>query len=112
MLSLSLLTGEYLTIGGKVVLQYTGTRSGRCHLNITAPREVAILRGEVHERAGGQRPDCLVEKPVRFRKELPWDRNKARALNAMRGVLAEMEETEQVRELRRQLEHIFPTSAT
>ncbi len=42
MLSLTLLPGEYLTIGEDVVLQYDYTTGERCRLAINAPREVTI----------------------------------------------------------------------
>ncbi len=59
MLKLTLLPGEYLTIGGGIVVQLSQAESGRAELAVHAPREVPILRGEVLERGGGQRPGCL-----------------------------------------------------
>ena len=42
--------------------------------------------------------------------EIPWSRSKAQALKAMRTVLERMDgDDEDVRTLRRQLEHMFPS---
>ncbi len=109
MLSLTLLPGEYLTIGDDVVLQYDSTTGDRCRLDISAPREVPILRGEVRERNGISRPACVHEKPRWHRREVPWDRSKAQALSAMRKLLSEMDGgDDNVQALRRQLNHLFP----
>jgi len=59
MLKLTLLPGEYLTIGEGIVVQLAQSENGRAELAVQAPREVPILRGEVLERSGGQRPACL-----------------------------------------------------
>ncbi len=52
MLCLSLLPGEYLTIGEDVVLQYDRTTGDRCRIVVNAPREIPIVRGAVLEREG------------------------------------------------------------
>ncbi len=112
MLCLSLLPGEYLTIGGNVVLQYNETTGERCRLAISAPREIPILRGAVLERSGEDRPDCVFEKTRWSRREVPWDRSKAQALAAMRRLLSEMDGRDgDVQALRRQLNHMFPPGA-
>lgn len=108
MLCLTLASGEYITIGENVVLQYDNTKNNRCHLTISAPREVKILRGALREREGQQRPDCVFEKPTVHRKELPWNRSKGQSLAIIRRTLAGMEDTEEVRILRKQLDQIFP----
>lgn len=110
MLKLQLKTGEYVTIGSDVVVQMESVSGDRCKLMIQAPREVPILRGELLERAGGERPDCVFEtsRPHRCRG-LAWNRNKSQALIAMRRQLREMDdEDEGVKALRRQLDFIFP----
>lgn len=113
MLSLTLAPGEYLTIGGDVVVQLDRMTGGRCKLMIQAPREVPVLRGEVLERKGGERPDCVFDAPRWRRTELPWDRSKAQALNAMRALLSKMDGgDENVKALRRQLNHMFPPEGT
>ena len=66
MLCLALTAGEYLTIGDNVVIQVGRVEGGRCQLVVHAPREIAILRGEVLEREGGQRPACI------FRTRSDW----------------------------------------
>lgn len=57
MLSLQLKDGEYLTIGKDIVIQVFATSTIR--LSVQAPKDMAILRGEVRERAGEDRPQCL-----------------------------------------------------
>ena len=109
MLSLQLKTGDYMTIGEDVVVQLDNISGDRCKLMIQAPRDTAVLRGEVWERTGGERPDCVFDGPRRHRQELLWNRNKSRTLAAMRRLLGEMDgEDEAVKTLRRQLDFIFP----
>lgn len=109
MLCLSLLPGEYLTIGEKVVLQYNQTTGERCKLILNAPREIPIVRGKVLEREGGERPDCVFDQPRQRRQGIPWNRSKAQALAAMRKLLSQMDGHDQnVQDLRRQLNHLFP----
>jgi len=107
MLCLSLLPGEYLTIGENVVVQVDRMTGDRCKLVINAPREVSVVRGEVLERGGGQRPGCVFDTPRWRRPEIVWDRSKAQALAAMRKLLDGMEGDE-ARALRRQLNCMFP----
>ena len=57
MLSLMLKDGEYLTIGEDIVIQVFANSTIK--LAIQAPREVPIVRGEVLERSGEERPDCV-----------------------------------------------------
>ena len=109
MLSLQLRQGDYLTIGENVVIQLNDVSGDRCKLVIHAPREVPILRGEVLERTGGQRPQCVYDSHRYHKKEIIWDRSKAQALNAMRKLLSQMDGTDSnVQALRRQLNHMFP----
>lgn len=58
MLSLQLNSGEYLTIGEDIVVQVFGGTAAK--VAVQAPRDVTILRGEVWERNGGERPHCLL----------------------------------------------------
>ena len=109
MLCLNLMPGEYMTIGDSVVVQLDRIAGDRCKLMIDAPREIPILRGEVLERIGGERPACVVEGPRWHRREIPWNRSKAQALAAMRMLLSEMDGRDSnVQALRRQLDHMFP----
>ena len=109
MLSLSLSLGNYLTIGDDVVIQLNRITGDRCKLTIQAPREVPIVRGKVLEREGAERPDCVFDNPVYHKREVPWDRSKAQALNAMRALLDRMDGGDaDVQALRRQLNHMFP----
>ncbi|MCI9333045.1 MAG: carbon storage regulator [Oscillibacter sp.] len=109
MLCLALAPGEYLTIGDHVVVQFDRMSGDRCKMNIEAPREVPILRGEVLERTGGERPSCVFSASRPYKRELLWDRSKAQALAAMRTLLSQMDgEDSNVQALRRQLNHMFP----
>lgn len=109
MLCLTISPGDYVTIGDNIVLQLDHMTAGRCDLVIQAPREIPILRGEVLERGGAKRPGCVFEK-TRWRKvEIPWNRSKEQALQAMRKLLESMDgQDESVKNLRRQLDHMFP----
>ena len=112
MLCLSLNQGEYMTIGDSVVVQLDRISGDRCKLVVEAPREIPILRGEVLERTGGQRPGCVLDGPRWHRQEIPWNRSKAQALAAMRTLLSQMDGRDSnVRALRRQLAHMFPAGA-
>lgn len=109
MLCLLLAPGEYLTIGDNVVIQLDRMTGDRCKLAIEAPREIPVVRGEVLERNGGERPDCIFDAPRWRKPEIPWDRSKAQALIAMRTLLSQMDGRDSnVRTLRRQLNHMFP----
>ena len=109
MLCLSLKPGEYMTIGDSVVVQLDRVSGDRCKIVVQAPREVPILRGEVLERNGGERPACVFETPRWHKLEIPWNRSKAQSLSAMRALLAQMDGGDSnVQSLRRQLDHMFP----
>ena len=109
MLSLQLRTGDYMTIGEDVVVQLDRISGDRCKLMVQAPRDLAILRGEVLERNGGERPGCVFNGPHRHRQELIWNRDKTRALHSIRLLLGRMDGgDEDVKTLRRQLDFIFP----
>ena len=109
MLSLQLKTGDYMTIGEDVVVQLDHISGDRCRLMVQAPRDMTILRGELLERAGGERPACVVDGPHRHRQEVSWNRNKSQALAAMRQLLRQMDNgSSDVRTLRQQLDFIFP----
>ena len=109
MLSLQLKTGDYMTIGEDVVVQLDHISGDRCKLMVQAPRDMAILRGEVLERTGGKRPGCVFDGPRRHRQEVIWNRSKTQALHSIRLLLGRMDSgDEDVKALRRQLDFIFP----
>lgn len=112
MLCISMKAGEYFTVGGNTVVQFDRLSGERVHLNINAPREVSILRGEVLERSGGQRPDCVYEKSPRYVRQLPWNRAKKKALLEMRETLAQMDDSPEVQLLREKLDYIFPQTTS
>ena len=62
MLSLQLKSGEYLTIGDDIVVQVF-EQGGAIRVAVKAPRELPILRGEVHERDGDQPDGLLRQRP-------------------------------------------------
>ena len=109
MLFLQLKSGEYMTIGEGVVVQLNQITGDRCKLMIEAPREIPVIRGELLERAGEERPECVFDEPQRHRQSLPWNRNKSQALVSMRKLLRGMDSTDpNVKRLRRQLDFLFP----
>ena len=109
MLCLNLAPGDYVTIGGSVVVQLDRISGDRCKLMVEAPKEIPILRGAVLERTGGERPGCVFDAPRWRRREIPWNRSKAQALAAMRTLLDEMNGGDSnVQALRRQLNHMCP----
>ena len=111
MLFLQLKAGEYMTIGGNVVVQLNDVSGSRCKMMVDAPREIPVVRGELLERAGAERPECVMETS-RQRwpgSGLSWNRNKAQALAAMRRLLSQMDGgDDHVKDLRRQLDFLFP----
>lgn len=109
MLSLTLNQGSYLTIGDNIIVQLGRISGDRCKLTVHAPREVPILRGEVLERDGGARPDCVIDAAYWRKTEIPWNRSKEQALIAMRKLLGQMDGRDDgVKALRRQLNYMFP----
>ena len=61
MLCITMKRGEYFTVGSDTVVLFDQLSGERAHLTIHAPREVPIVRGEVLERNGGKRPDCVYQ---------------------------------------------------
>lgn len=61
MLSLQLKSGEYITIGDDIVVQIFQENNNVFRVSVKAPREMAILRGEVLERTEN-RPEGLRTK--------------------------------------------------
>ena len=66
MLSLQMKSGDYVTIGDRVVVQVFKESGPQFRISIKAPKEVSIVRGKVLERDGEQRPEGLLDrKPKR-----------------------------------------------
>ena len=57
-------SGEYLTIGEDIAIQVFQETSDRIRVAVTAPRDLTILRGEVRERTGADRPSTIISTPV------------------------------------------------
>lgn len=116
MLKLSLLPEEYLTINGDIVVQLSRVAGGRAYLAIEADRSVPIVRGEVLERQGGERPACLAPpsgKAFRHCRDrfFLWNDEREQAVRAMKRVLDQMERKgagEEAAALRTQLDRIIP----
>ncbi len=116
MLKLAMLPGDYLTINGDIVVQLARVAGGRADVAIHARREVPIVRGEVLERQGGQRPACLAspaKKKARYRRDqvFRWNDDRERAVQAMRRVMDRLEENgsaDEARLLRLLLDRIVP----
>ena len=108
MLCITLLPGGYFTVGSDTVIQFDRLSGERVHLTVNAPREVPILRGEVLERQGGQRPACVKEKSPHYVHQLPWDHAKNQALAELRQALDRMGGTPDAQTIREKLDLIFP----
>ncbi len=116
MLKLTLLPEEYLTIGGRIVVQLRRVAGGRADLWIDAPKEINVLRGTVLERNGGQRPACLTPPSGRkargYRDQIfRWNDDRERAVRAMKRTLDQLREKGAAQEaelLSRQLDYIIP----
>ncbi len=59
MLFLQLKDGEYLTIGDDIVVQVF--TNSTIKVSVQAPKDMTILRGEVLERNGEERPKGLLD---------------------------------------------------
>lgn len=111
MLSLRLLPGEYMTIGSNVVVQYDRTSGEHCKLLVNAPRDVPVVRGEVLERSGETRPDCVLPKRNASRQSIPWDQSKNELLDAIRKTLDDIEVRDsRATSVKRRLELLFPNN--
>ena len=60
MLFLQMKTGDYLTIGEDITIQFFPASKSSVRVAIKAPKALAILRGDVRERTGGVRPKGLI----------------------------------------------------
>lgn len=58
MLSLHLAKGEYITINDDVIVQVFPD-GGHTLLRVEAPREIPILRGDLREKQGRERPEAV-----------------------------------------------------
>ena len=75
MLFLQLKDKEYLTIGDDIVIQVFTNSTIR--VSVQAPRELAVLRGEVLERNGSQRPRAVFGKsPEQAKKDQKRQKSK------------------------------------
>lgn len=108
MLCITMKRGEYFTVGSDTVIQFDQLSGERVHLTIHAPREVPILRGEVLERNGGERPSCIYDTRPKGVKQLPWNHAKKQALAELRQMLNQQGDSPEARAMREKLDCIFP----
>ena len=108
MLCITLLPNDYFIVGSDTVVQFDRLSGERIHLTIHAPREVPIVRGEVLERQGGQRPACVKDRSPQYVKQLPWDHSKKQALAELRQALEQMGDSPEAQTIREKLDRIFP----
>ena len=117
MLSLSLETNEYITIGKDIVVSFDGMSKGRCYLGIEADRSIPIVRSEILERNGTPPPACIASRPPRKKpKYRPdtlyrWNDDRERAVRTMRKIADRLEQNgaaDEAKILRRQLEQLIP----
>ncbi len=69
MLFLQMKPGEYLTIGEEIAVQVFQGPGTKIRVAVKAPKDVAVLRGEVRERNGAARPEGLVGLPPQAQGE-------------------------------------------
>lgn len=100
MLSLQLKSGEYLTIGEDIAVQIFQAGSS-FRVAVKAPREVPIVRGEVLERQGEDRPDGLhTRRPKKVSQQLRDARRLQSFAEKKERQAKEMEDTlEEIRAL-------------
>ncbi len=72
MLFLQMKDGDYLTIGENIVVQVFPDSASRVRVAVKAPKDMIILRGEVRERNGAERPDGLVG-PMTMATHIPTE---------------------------------------
>ncbi len=84
MLSLQLKSGEYLSIGDNIVVQIFEQSGSTFRVSVKAPREIAILRGEVLERTE-ERPDGLLTKRPKSPSEKARDAKRIQAFEEKRA---------------------------
>lgn len=125
MLSLQMKSGEYLTIGDNIVVQIFRGSGPAFQVSIKAPREIPVVRGELLERGGGERPGGLLNRrsksrsdqihaakqlqklAVRRERAQAAHERQAAAVEEMQNILSRMEHSaaqEEIEALRAQLE--------
>lgn len=60
MLSLGVKPGDYVVLGGDIVVQFTEV-GNQIHINIDAPRSVSILRSALYEEENPP-PPCILRQ--------------------------------------------------
>lgn len=118
MLCITMRRGQYFTVGGETVILFDQLSGERAHLTIHAPRSVPIVRGEVLERNGGQRPTCLAALPPRKKPRYKpaaaflWNDGREGAVRALEKLADRLEQNSQQEEakiLRQQISQLTPS---
>lgn len=119
MLCITMKRGEYFTVDGDTVILFDQLSGERVHLTIHAPRRVAIVRGEVLEKNGGQRPACLAALPPRKKPKYKpaaaflWNDGREGAIRALEKLAVRLEENGQAEEaktLHEQISQLLPSA--
>lgn len=91
MLSLQLKSGEYITIGDDIVIQIFEQSGSSFRVAVKAPKELTILRGEVHERSGDRpdglhkrRPQSPSERKYNQKHRAEWEQKREAKSSALR----------------------------
>ncbi len=116
MLKLLLTPEEYVTINGNIVVQLTRISGRRVYLAVDAARDVPIVRGKVLEREGEVRPTCLTappgKRPPRRREQVVcWNKDRERSVQTILAIMDRLDEQgmhDEIRIMRKELEHIIP----
>ena len=114
MLMLTITPDDYVTINGNIVIKVAEASPTRIRLCIDADRSVPIVRGEVLERNGGERPDWVDQAPSRRAWDkvvYRWSNKKERAARAVEETISRLEASgaaEEAAKLRRELADIIP----
>ena len=61
MLTLRVDSGDYVAIGDDIIVQVYQSKNSTLTLSIDAPREVSIVRGELHDKQAG-RPRSIQQR--------------------------------------------------
>lgn len=113
MLSLQLKSGEYLVIGGDVVVQVFEQNGPSFRVEVKAPREVPVVRGSVWERDGEKRPNGLYARVASpSRREHNAKNRQALAEKRADEAAAQATRAEAVREMQRMLARMDGSSVS
>ncbi len=116
MLRLTMTPDDYLIINDNIVLEIDRVAGGRAYISVYADRNIPVVRGEVFEKNGGERPGCLkppLRKKRRYQRDQTffWNDDRERAVRKMHKIMDHLEQAGSVKEtqaLRKLLDCIIP----